>query len=281
MKRLSPIAAVGIGECFCLAVLAGLGAAVNLALASSPPAATPVRVRDGQTVRLRVHNLLTTENVEKGDIIEFDVADDVVVANHVVIAKGAPGHGRVVRVKGQGKKQAKDACVTFVFLSVRAVDNQEIPIRATANKPRKRRESREDEVDAREVIPEQVGRVIGAEKGTEYAAYTDAAVVNAPEAAPAPVSPPAAGGALVPQGQQAPAVAIPEQELGSIDFTSNPVGADINIDGSFRGTTPSSLRVPAGRHTLEIRLAGYRAWTRTIVVDPGSHPTIRVTLEKE
>ena len=281
MKRLCIIAPRGIDRRSCLVALAGLAAAAYLAIPTSPLAGAQVRVRDGQMVRLKLHNLLTTENVEKGDLIEFDVAEDVVVAERVVIAKGAQARGRVIRVKGAGKKKAKDACVTFQFMSVRAVDNQEIPIRATANKPKKKGESRENEVDAREIIPGQVGRVIGADKGTEYAAYTSAAFVNAPETASVPAATPAGPASAQPQTQAGPAPAIPEQEPAAIDFTSEPAGADINIDGSFKGTTPSSLRVPAGRHAIEIRLAGYRVWTRAMVVDPGSHPTIRVTLEKQ
>jgi len=66
-----------------------------------------------------------------------------------------------------------------------------------------------------------------------------------------------------------------------VDFNSNPVGADILINGTSRGSTPLRLQIPPGRHVIEIRLAGYRTWTRNMVVDPGSKPSVRASLEKE
>lgn len=76
-----------------------------------------------------------------------------------------------------------------------------------------------------------------------------------------------------------PAAGIPGQELASIDFASDPTGADILIDGSFVGNTPSTLRIPAGRHIITLRLSGYRTWTQPMEVEPGSQATIRKTLE--
>jgi hypothetical protein len=70
-------------------------------------------------------------------------------------------------------------------------------------------------------------------------------------------------------------------EPASVEFNSEPKGADILIDGTFVGNTPSTLRMTPGRHNLEIRLTGYRSWTRTMVVDPESHPAVRATLVKE
>jgi PEGA domain len=76
-----------------------------------------------------------------------------------------------------------------------------------------------------------------------------------------------------------PPVRIPGQEFASIDFASTPSGAEILIDGSFVGDTPSRLRVPAGRHTIAIRLSGYETWTQSIQVEPGSQATIQRTLK--
>jgi hypothetical protein len=71
------------------------------------------------------------------------------------------------------------------------------------------------------------------------------------------------------------------EEPASVDFNSNPPGADILIDGNVVGNTPSTLHVDAGRHVIQLRIGGYRSWTRTMVVEPGSSPSIRATLEKQ
>ncbi len=236
------------------------------------------RVPAGTLVRVKLHYDLTTENVEKGDRLEFDVVDDVVVDGRVVIRAGAAAWGRVLEVKGAGKKRAKNAEVQFRFETVRSVDNQEIPIRVLSTKPRKK-DARENSVTVNTPIPGLLERIVGAPKGKEYAAYTDADVLvrgvepqpKAPVAAATPATPPAAAAADAPP---------PVEEEARVDFNSVPDGAEIVIDGEFRGMTPSRLPVRAGRRAVEVRLAGHRTWTRTMVVDPGSRPSIRVVLEK-
>jgi len=53
-------------------------------------------------------------------------------------------------------------------------------------------------------------------------------------------------------------------ERATLDISSTPSNADIEIDGSFSGNTPSSLGVAPGEHTLRISKAGYTVWERKI-----------------
>ena len=268
---------------------AWLGTVFMLVYLSTPAPAAQVRVIQGQMVRLKLHNVLTTENVVKGDPIDFDVAEDVVAGTDVVIQKGAPARGKVVGVKGAGKKRAKDASVTFQFVSVRSVDSQDIPLRARPDR-HKKAESKENEIEANDPLPGYAERVIGAEKGKEYAAYVDvSATVNVPDTpvAPPPITPvppaqqtPANPQRETPPAASTPSIAVPE-EPALVDFNSNPPGADILIDGNLVGNTPSTLHVDAGRHLIQLRMGGYRSWTRTMRVEPGSSPLIRATLEKQ
>jgi hypothetical protein len=73
---------------------------------------------------------------------------------------------------------------------------------------------------------------------------------------------------------------VPE-EPAIVDFKSEPPGADILIDDKVVGNTPSTLPVAPGRHLIQLRIGGYNSWTRTMVVEPGSYPSIRATLEKQ
>jgi hypothetical protein len=267
------------------ALLGQFAALVFLFSLAIPGFAAKVPVRDGQLVRLKLRNILTTENVQKGDGIDFEVMEDILVSGHVVIAKGAVAHGRVLEVKGAGKSKAKDAEVVFQFSTVRAVDNQELPLRIDPSKSRKPKPN-ENQVAERLPIPGYPSRLIGAEKGKEYKAYTEGSfVINAvdtiaaPPAAPTVAAPPTPPTAPV-TAPAAPVVGL-APEPASVEFSSTPEGADILIDGAFVGNTPSTLRVTPGRHAIEIRMAGYHPWTRTMVVDPESHPSVRATLAKE
>jgi len=260
-----------------------LGFAI-LILVAGPVSAAQVRLREGTMVRLKLLYNVTTENVVKGDRVEFDVAENVVVNDRIVILKGAPAWGQVTDVKGAGKKRAKDASVTFRFMAVKTTDNQQIAIRVLPTKPRKP-DSHDNEIEENSLILGMSDRTTGAEKGRDYAAYTDLdSVVNAPDSAPvsqqAGDSP--AGGpktTVVPPKPEPPPPPPPEEAY--VDFNSNPPGADVNIDGRFHGNTPTRISLPPGKHLIEIRLAGHRTWIRNMVVDPGSKPSVRATLDQE
>jgi len=260
-------------------------------LVALPGFAARVPVRDGQTVNLKIRNILTTDNVRKNDVIEFEVAQDVVINGHVVIAKGAIAHGKIVDVKGAFKPRAKDAEVIFRYSTVRAVDRQDLPLRP---RPEKSKKGGEEEVHERSEIPGQITRIVGADKGKEYDAYVDGsftvdasdAIVGASVAAPAtpaPAQPSAPAAAPAAPPTPASALAATDEGLApsSVEFGSTPDGAEIVIDGNMVGNTPSTLRLTPGHHSIEIRMAGYRTWSRNMVVDPESHPSVRATLIKQ
>jgi len=270
---------------------ARFAALVLLSLLALPGFAARVPVRDGQSVSLKLRNILTTDNVRKNDVIEFEVTEDVLVNGHVVIAKGATSRGKIVDVKGAFKPRAKDAEVIFQFLTVRAADGQDLPLR---REPEKTRKGKGLEVHERSPIPGQIMRVVGADKGKEYQAYVDGSfsintsdvIAVAPTAAPAAAAPaqPSAPVAA-PAAPPAPASPLAATDVAvassSVEFDSTPDGAGIVIDGNLVGNTPSTLRLTPGHHAIEIRMAGYRTWSRMMVVDPESHPSVRATLIKQ
>lgn len=273
-------------------LIAWFAALVLISLVALPGFAVRVPVRDGQTVNLKLRNILTTDNVRKNDAIEFEVTEDVIVNGHVVIAKGATAHGKIVDVKGAYKPKAGDAEVVFEFTTVTAADRQDLPLRLQPEKPRKGKAK--EEVHEKSAIPGQIMRVVGADKGKEYQAYVDGSftvnasnvIAVAPETAP--TSPEAAPVAAQPSAPLAPVAApvaptspLPATDItatSSVEFDSTPDGADIVIDGNLLGNTHSTLHLTPGHHDLEIRMAGYHTWTRRMVVDPESHQSVRVTL---
>jgi hypothetical protein len=258
--------------------LAWFAAPVLLSLLALPGFAASVPVRDGQTVHLKLRNVVTTDNVRKNDVIEFEVAEDIIVNGHVVIARGATARGKIVDVKGAYKPRASDAEVVFQFLTVRAADQQEIPLRKV---PEKGRKGKDVEIHEKSAIPGQIMRVVGADKGKEYEAYVDGSfIINTSDVvAVAPGGPAAVPVPAAPATPVAP-VATPEAavETSSVEFDSTPDGADIVIDGTLLGNTHSTLHLTPGHHDIEIRMAGYRTWSRRMVVDPESHQSVRVTL---
>jgi hypothetical protein len=55
-----------------------------------------------------------------------------------------------------------------------------------------------------------------------------------------------------------------------VDISSTPPNADIEVDGSFVGNTPSSIAVLGGEHTVKISKSGYKPWERRVTTSKGA-----------
>lgn len=62
---------------------------------------------------------------------------------------------------------------------------------------------------------------------------------------------------------------------------SDPVGADIYMDGQMVGQTPSTFDLPPGDHQVNVTLAGFQDWTRHVHVLAGSTINLSAKLEKK
>jgi PEGA domain len=55
---------------------------------------------------------------------------------------------------------------------------------------------------------------------------------------------------------------------------------DIYVDGKFVGSTPSTLKLSPGDHTISVQASGFKNWQRNITLSAGSDVTLNATLEK-
>jgi hypothetical protein len=76
------------------------------------------------------------------------------------------------------------------------------------------------------------------------------------------------------------ASAPPEARSGGVNVSSNPAGADISVDGDFVGNSPASLKLAPGKHTITVKMSGYKDWSREITVQAGSEVQLTASLEK-
>ena len=67
---------------------------------------------------------------------------------------------------------------------------------------------------------------------------------------------------------------------GKLTVTSLPDGADIEVDGSFVGDTPSDVQVAEGEHTVSVKKTGFKDWERKLKVSGGSSVHLNAELEK-
>jgi len=62
------------------------------------------------------------------------------------------------------------------------------------------------------------------------------------------------------------------------EIASTPSGSDIELDGKFVGSTPSSVNLALGEHTVKLSKNGYAPWERKITTVAGS---VRISPELE
>ncbi len=81
---------------------------------------------------------------------------------------------------------------------------------------------------------------------------------------------------------QSPAAPAPATTptTAKLSVTSTPDGADIEMDGSFVGNTPSDIDVPAGEHTVTVKKTGFQPWEKKLKVSSGSNVHLKAALEK-
>jgi len=130
--------------------------------------------------------------------------------------------------------------------------------------------------------------------GSESSASTDsptteskpkervADAVSQPAAAAEPTNP---ASQPPPAAAPTPAAAPPAQPVSSEDLTTavlktDPPGADVTVDGKYMGSTPSTVRLAPGDHTILFEKAGFKPWQRTMTVNPGGIVTIDAALTK-
>jgi PEGA domain len=102
-------------------------------------------------------------------------------------------------------------------------------------------------------------------KGTEVTAFVqgDMKLDMAKFGAPAPIGPAAASA----------------NAMASITVESSVLGADIEVDGNFVGSTPSKVDVTPGSHAISVKKKEYQDWTRTMNVS-GTGAKINAGLEQ-
>ncbi|MGA7302379.1 MAG: PEGA domain-containing protein [Candidatus Sulfotelmatobacter sp.] len=65
-----------------------------------------------------------------------------------------------------------------------------------------------------------------------------------------------------------------------LSLASMPDGADIEVDGSFVGNTPSDVQITEGEHMVVVKKVGFKDWERKLKVTAGSSVHLNADLEK-
>jgi hypothetical protein len=253
---------------------------VQALVALAAPAST-LKVPDSTPVRLSLMDTLSSGTNGVDDPVHFEVTEDVKVGDVVAIPKGSTASGHVVEVEPR-RRLGRSGTLNFAIDYVKAPDGTNLRLRASSTR---KGEDKTGTVIVGSVLLSPLflimrGKDINIPKGTQFNAYVDgdreiamgdASATSAVQTAQSPPAPQTVSAVV--NGVASPSI--------SVTVSSTPTGADITVDGKFVGSTPSSLQVGAGDHTINIEKSGFKTWQRTITLMAGSSPTIDATLEKQ
>jgi PEGA domain len=231
---------------------------------------TPFVLEDGTPVKLRLSQTVSSADAHVNDRVEFEVLDDVMVGDVVVIAKGGVALGTVTEAVPK-RRMARGGKLEIVMDSVRLVDGQKAALRA---------------------VKEGKG---GGHTGGMTVGIVAAAIVFWPAA---PLFLLMHGKDIsFPKGTDVPTFINGEMKLDPVKFqqaeggstqpivtaaksnltiNSTPIGADIYVDQNFVGNTPSTVNAPSGKHSVTVRKPGFQDWVREMTLSGG---TITLTAE--
>jgi serine/threonine protein kinase len=67
-------------------------------------------------------------------------------------------------------------------------------------------------------------------------------------------------------------------DMGPFKVESVPEGAQVFIDGTFKGKSPLSIEVPVGGHEVSLSIPGYYEWEARVQVEKGEGEPLKVEL---
>jgi len=241
-----------------------------------------LKIADGTIVRLSLLDNLSSATSQEDDPVNLEVTEDVKVGDLVAIPRGATARGHVVEVESR-KRLGRAGKLNFSLDYVKAPDGTNVRLRASSAR---KGEDKTGTVIIGSVVLSPLfmimrGNDVNIPKGTSFNAYVDGdreITFGGPPAA-ATASSPTQPGAQEPNPRQVPTVLA--EELATVAVRSTPDGADITVDGNFVGSTPSTLRLSPGDHSVSVDKSGFKPWQRKVTLTAGSSPTISASLEKD
>jgi PEGA domain len=241
-------------------------------------------LEDETPVRLRLNRTISSADAHVGDTIDFETLDDITVNGTLVIPKGGLAFGTVTEAQAK-RRMARGGKLDINIDYVKLASGDKAALRAVKDaKGGGHTGGMVGGMVATSIVffPAAPfflfmhGKDISIPKGTEITAYVNGDVKldmakfqpSSPSGSPAETA--AAGSA--PQNGATASV--------KLQLTSDPPSADIEIDGSCVGNTPSDVQVAEGDHTVIVKKAGFEDWQRKLKVSTGSSVHLNAELQK-
>jgi hypothetical protein len=241
-------------------------------------------LEEGTPVRLRLNRTVSSSDAHVGDTLDFEVLDDITVNRVLVVPKGGLAFATVTEAQAK-RRMARGGKLDINIDYVKLASGDKAALRAVKDV---KGGGHTGGMVGGMVVTSLVffpaapfflfmhGKDISIPKGTEITAYVNGDM----KLDLAKFQPTAPGNALAQSAPTKGSVEIASTASARLQMGSNPDGADIEVDGSFVGNTPSDVQVVEGDHTVTVKKTGFKDWERKVKVTGGSSVHLNAELEK-
>ena len=239
-------------------------------------------LQDGTPIKLRLNRNVSSSDARVGEGVDFEVLEGISVNGVEVIAKGGLALGTVTEAQPK-RRMARGGKLDMNIDSVRLADGGKTALRAVKEaKGGGHTGAMTAGIVATGLLVWPAapffllmhGKDVTVPKGAEITAY-----INGDRKLDfAKFQPPAS--ALQPDVTTGNHGEGTGAASARVQIESIPPGADIEVDGSFVGSTPSEVQIAEGNHTVLVTKSGYKNWERTLKAGAGSSVHLRAEMEK-
>jgi hypothetical protein len=239
-------------------------------------------LEDATPVRLRFNRNVSSADAHVEDTVDFEVLQDISVNGTLVIPKGGLAFGTVTEAQPK-RRMARGGKLEINIDYVKLQNGDKAALRAVkGGNGGGHTVAMTAGIVATGILffPAAPfflfikGKDITLPQGTEFTAYIN-------------------GDTKLDITKFQPAVPAPDQSLGAtnrnqnteaayakLHIESTPQGAEIEVDGTFVGNTPSDVKVAEGDHTVVVKKTGFKDWERKLKSSAGSNVSLTAELEK-
>jgi hypothetical protein len=257
---------------------------IAIAILSTALCAAQLTIPEGTKIRVRLENTITSATAEDGQIVELSVVDPVKVGEVTAFTEGARATGTVVEAH-EKRRMGRAGKLDFSVDRVKATDNQWVAVRYTVNKKAGESHAMRTGIitagvaiafwPAAPVMLLMKGKDIVINKGVTFDVYTDSNHTLVSGAG----SQTSAASIQLPASQQSngPMGSGAGSGTANVTIISTAAGAEIEVDGAFVGSTPTTIQLNSGSHKFIVKANG-KSWERTVQVYSGSTISLNATL---
>jgi hypothetical protein len=230
---------------------------------------------------MRINRTISSADAHTGDTVDFEVLEDISLNGTPVIAKGGLAFATVTEAQSK-RRMARGGKLDINIDYVKLLSSEKAALRAVKNmNGGGHTGAMVGGMVATSIVffPAAPfflfmhGKDISIPKGTEITAYVNGDMkLDIAKFQQNSASQPSASDA---------SNSAANATTGKLRVESDPSGADIEIDGSFVGNTPSDVQVAEGDHAVTVKKAGFQNWERKMKISGGSSVHINAGLEKE